>query len=104
MQLKPQGKIVPIIIQYVTKITKSHSGISIVIKKNSLFNIHFADDQAITAQYSCWMEFMLTRFDKVYEMWKLNINPVKTEYLGVKSNKLIKEQVNKFNYLGVINN
>lgn len=83
----------------------------ITIGEDCLFNIQFADDQAVIAQDSYDLEFMLTRLYKAYETWGLNVNVNKTEYLVVNSDArfevLIKdstsiEQVDEFKYLGAL--
>lgn len=84
-----------------------------MIRDDCLFNIHFADDQAVLAQDSYDMEFMLTRLYSTYKKWGLNINIEKTEYLVVNSDAhfeiLITEntsikQVEEFKYLGAVIN
>ena len=90
---------------------RSCSGMGIPIDDTFLFTLSFADDQAIVAQDSYDMEFMLRRLYIEYEKWGLQISLEKTEYLVVNAETrfdiLINDetrvkQVDKFKYLGVM--
>ena len=89
---------------------RSCAGMGIKINNASLYTLSFADDQAIIAQDSYDMEFMLRRLYTEYEKWGLQVSLQKTEYLVINSDVrfevLIKDdtfvkQVNTFKYLGV---
>lgn len=88
---------------------RSCQGMGIPIDNAYLFNLNFADDQAILAQDAYDMEFMLRRLYAEYKMWGLEVSLEKTEYLVTNSiaqyeiliddNVQIK-QVDEFKYLG----
>ena len=85
----------------------------IPINERCLFSLNFANDQAVVAQDSYDLEFILKRLYDAYSQWGLQVSLKKTEYLAVNTDAnfeiLIKDdttvsQVNSFKYLGAIIN
>ena len=64
---------------------RSCGRMGITIGEDCLFNIQFADDQAVIAQDSYDLEFMLIRLYEAYKTCGLNVNVNKTDYLVVNS-------------------
>ena len=62
---------------------------SITIGEDCLFNMQFADDQAVITQDSCDLQFMLSRLYKAYETRELNVSVNKTDYLVINSDAIL---------------
>lgn len=88
---------------------RSCEGMGIPVDDSTLFTLSFADDQAIIAQDSYDMEFMMRRLYTEYEKWGLQVSLEKTEYLIINSDNKFEvlinddtqiKQVDNFKYLG----
>lgn len=62
---------------------KKCRGMGVRIGDDTLYTLHFADDQAILAEDEADVDYMLRKLDEEYSKWGLTINASKTEYLVV---------------------